>query len=105
MKLIAILGLDNPALMRQLMTYGLISAITNVTTVISLISGSRALIDDRDPTSDFVVFCLSVLIAYHCSRKFIAIFINTAFDRMAEHRHTCLNGVAIGSYETVQRLI
>ncbi len=105
MKLFTLIGFDNPILVRRLLTYGMISAVTNVTTVLSLISGSRALIDDRDPTTDFGIFCVSVMLAYHCSRKFIAGFVNTAFDRMAELRYTCLNGMAIGAYGTVQKLI
>ncbi len=105
MKLFQILRFDEPVLLKRLLIYGAGSAVTNVTTVVSLISGSRALIDNRDPTSDFAIFCVSVILAYHCSRKFIASFVHAAFDRMAELRVICLKRVAIGSYGELQRLI
>ncbi|MEI6557695.1 MAG: ATP-binding cassette domain-containing protein [Rhodospirillaceae bacterium] len=105
MKLFELLRLSTPALLRRLLMYGSISAVTNVSTVVSLISGSRALIDDRDPTEDFALFCISVVLAYHCSRKFIASFINAAFDRMAELRCDSLQQMAVGSFSAVQGLI
>ncbi|MEI8393903.1 MAG: ATP-binding cassette domain-containing protein [Rhodospirillaceae bacterium] len=105
MKLIELLRFNEPALWRRLTIYGGMSAVANVTAVVSLISGSQALVDNRDPTMEFSFFCVSVILAFHCSRKFIATFVNAAFDRMAELRCETLKQMAIGSYAEIQGLI
>ncbi|MBP2227813.1 putative ATP-binding cassette transporter [Azospirillum agricola] len=99
--LLPLIGLaDRPILTRLVLT-GCTAAVANLISLMSLSAELSGWLRGEVLDTPFLVFCLSLLVAYAFSKRFVSLLLTTAFSALAEVRRRFLHHVTLGGHADI----
>ncbi len=99
--LLPLIGLaDRPILTRLFLT-GCTAAAANLISLMSLSAELSGWMRGEVLDTPFLIFCLSLLVGYAFSKRFVGLLLTTAFSALAEVRRRFLRHVTLGSHAEI----
>ena len=99
--LLALVGLSGRPILVRLLITGCVSATANLVSLVSLSAELAGWLRGEVLDTPFLVFCLSLLVGYSFSKRFVGLLLTTAFGALADLRRRFLRHVAFGAHGEV----
>lgn len=99
--LLSLIGLADRSILTRLILTGCVAATANLISLISLSAELNGWMRGEVLDTPFLVFCLSLLVSYAFSKRFVALTLTTAFSALAEVRRRFLRHVTLGGHADI----
>ena len=99
--LLPLIGLADRAILTRLVLTGCVAATANLISLISLSAELNGWMRGEVLDTPFLVFCLSLLVSYAFSKRFVALTLTTAFSALAGVRRRFLRHVTLGGHADI----
>ncbi|MBY6262556.1 ATP-binding cassette domain-containing protein [Azospirillum sp. 412522] len=99
--LLPLIGLAERSILTRLVLTGCVAATANLISLISLSAELNGWMRGEVLDTPFLVFCLSLLVSYAFSKRFVALTLTTAFSALAEVRRRFLRHVTLGGHADI----
>lgn len=99
--LLTLIGLAERPLLVRLLVTGCVSATANLISLMSLSAELSGWLRGEVLDTPFLIFCLSLLVGYSFSKRFVGLLLTTAFSALADVRRRFLRHVALGGHADI----
>lgn len=96
--LLALIGLGGRPLLIRLFVTGCVAATANLISLVSLSAELAGWLRGEVLDTPFLIFCLSLLVGYSFSKRFVGLLLTTAFSALADVRRRFLLHVTRGAH-------
>lgn len=96
--LLALIGLSGRPLLIRLFITGCVAATANLISLVSLSAELAGWLRGEVLDTPFLIFCLSLLVGYSFSKRFVGLLLTTAFSALADVRRRFLLHVTRGAH-------
>lgn len=96
--LLALIGLGGRPLLIRLFITGCVAATANLISLVSLSAELAGWLRGEVLDTPFLIFCLSLLVGYSFSKRFVGLLLTTAFSALADVRRRFLLHVTRGAH-------
>lgn len=99
--LLPLIGLADRSILTRLVITGCVAATANLISLMSLSAELSGWMRGEVLDTPFLIFCLSLLVSYAFSKRFVALTLTTAFSALAGVRRRFLRHVTLGSHADI----
>ncbi len=99
--LLPLIGLAERSILTRLVVTGCVAATANLISLMSLSAELSGWMRGEVLDTPFLVFCLSLLVSYAFSKRFVSLALTTAFSALAEVRRRFLRHVTLGGHADI----